>query len=168
MKTLRLPLIALAGCLGMLSCSDDDSDTNDTNSEISGTYNLTMVLAPTEVDSDGNGTPHSDLMLESPCYADSHIMINEDGTYMSEYSYAFFESETGCTAETQEGSWEADDDHLMLTNESFWPTPAPVSYIREDNTLIITLEDVPYPDRDGDNNPIYTTGDLTLTYTKVE
>ena len=167
MKTLRLSFIALAGCLGILSCSDDDSDNNNGNG-VAGTYNLTMVSISDQIDFDQDGTANSDLMLESPCYLDSHIIINNDGTYTSEYSYVFHESETGCTTETQQGSWNIEGDNLMLTNDSMSPTPAPVSYIREGNTLTLIMEESPYPDRDEQNQPIYTTGEVILTYTKVE
>lgn len=169
MKTLRLSFIALAGCLGLLSCSDDDSENNNNNgNEVAGTYNLTMVSISEEIDFDQDGTANTDLMLESPCYLDSHIMVNDDGTYTSEYSYVFHESETGCTTETQEGTWDVEGDNLMLTNVSMWPTPAPVSYTRDGNTLVLIMEESPYPDRDELNQPIYTTGEVILTYTKVE
>ena len=167
MKTLRPLLIMATACLGIWACSDDDNDNNNNNgNDHAGTYALTSVEVPVANDFDMDGTASANMMDESPCYLDSEIVLSDDNTYTDEYHYVLHESETGCHTEEALGTWEVDGEMILLTNTLVEPTPSPIEYHIQDNTLVRVYEG-PYPDRDDDDNPIYTTGTITLTYTKT-
>jgi hypothetical protein len=82
MKKLKFLMFAMAGCLAVTSCSDDDSGNNTpVNQNISGSYQLTSYNAPTAQDYDNDGDISSNLVLEGGCYNDSWISFHSDGTY---------------------------------------------------------------------------------------
>ena len=167
MKTLRPLLIMTTACLGIWACSDDDNDNNNNKgNEYVGTYALTSVEVPVPTDFDMDETASTNMMDESFCYLESEIVLSDDGTFTDEYNYVLHESETGCHTEEAMGSWEVDGDVLLLTNELLEPTPSPLEYHIQDDTLIRIYEG-PYPVRDEEDNPTYATGTITLTYTKT-
>lgn len=88
--------LAVAG-LGFVSCSDDDSDGNNDNTRIEGTYNLDEVNTQTATDFDEDGDSHIDQMEESNCYNGGKILLRADNTF--EYTITgilISEGEAGC------------------------------------------------------------------------
>jgi hypothetical protein len=168
MKTLRLLLVSAMACAGMAACSDDDNDSTGINdSDVTGTYNLTAIIVPSAVDYNEDGTVSNNLLDESSCYTGSNIVLNDDHTFTSTYSSVFFESETGCHTEEASGTWSLDGDQLSLNNTIMEPANT-VEYTVSGSTLILSEENTPYPDRDVDGNPMYSTGTVHINYTKIE
>src|SRR5688572_8228645 len=88
MKKLQSTLLALAGCLALASCSDDDNGGNDVSADLTGTYELTAVTTAQAHDYDNDGDSSTNLVLEGNCYNDSWISFHADGTYEEGYSYS--------------------------------------------------------------------------------
>ena len=169
MKTLKTLLFALAATAFFTSCSSDD-DSNDNNGpDIEGTYNLVSVDIAEEVDFNQDGTASSNLMMESFCYEGSFITLNEDKTFTFAINFVDFTAQTGCNTEEGEGTWEASDSALTLTNTIMEVPNELIFAISDENTVTLTttLSNSPYPDRDENGNPIYTTGSVQLTFNKV-
>lgn len=159
-----LPFLMLAGVLA--SCSDDDdNNSNNSDSDLAGTYNLTSVMAPTAVDYNMDEVASQELMDEATCFLDSYITLNDDNTYTSEYNYVLFVSETGCDTEMGEGTWNEEDGQVTTTNMLIEPN-LDNTYTINNNELVIMYENYPYPDRDENDEPVYRTGTVILTYTK--
>lgn len=102
-------MIAVAGCLSMASCSNDDDNNSvntNPNSDLVGTYRMTAWNSPMSVDFDNDGTSNTNMMNESPCYDDSMMTINANGTYTMTYNYVNINGGTvSCQAETTNGTW---------------------------------------------------------------
>jgi hypothetical protein len=162
MKKIFLPVLLIAGLLA--SCSDDDDNNND-NADLAGTYNLTSVMAPMAVDYNMDEIASQNLMEESPCYMDSYITLNANKTFTSEYNYVLFVSSTGCDTEPGEGTWDEEDGQLVLTNNIIEPS-IEITYTINNDELLLTMQNAPYPDRDENNEPVYNNGTVILTYTK--
>lgn len=165
MKNLKaLTLLLTIGLFA--ACSEDDSATTvNSNNSFAGTYTLTAINTPKMIDFDLNGIPSANLMEEVNCYQGSRIVLNEDGNYTSLYSFANLEAKTGCDFENSEGMWNISGNELGLVKMS-------AGEMQEDyftvsgRQLKKVLVNASYPDRDENNEPIYSTGDVILTYTK--
>jgi hypothetical protein len=109
MKNFKMLMLAVAGCLSLASCSNDDDNNgvnNNTNADLTGTYRVTSWMAPTAVDLDGNGTTSTNMMMESSCYDDSMMTINQNGTYTMTYNSAGINGTSlECDTETTVGTW---------------------------------------------------------------
>ncbi|MDI1257374.1 MAG: hypothetical protein PSV16_14870 [Flavobacterium sp.] len=90
MKRLSLIMFAAAGCFAVTSCSSDDDSGNNNNltADLTGTYDLTAVNAPTAQDYDGDGDSNNNLVLEGACYNESWISFHNNGTYDEERTTA--------------------------------------------------------------------------------
>jgi hypothetical protein len=163
MKIFRL-LVFTTALAGLSACSDDDSSSN-SNAAVAGTYNLTMVIAPEPVDFDKNTVSSLNLMMESPCYSGSKIILNDNGTFAANYSSVFFASDTGCITDQSSGTWAVEGDDLILTNTLLEPSSS-TEYVLNDDTITLTMINASYPNRDEQGEPVYSTGTVTLTYTK--
>lgn len=167
MKTFKILFTIVTAFTILTACSNDDDNNNvNPNAEFAGTYNLTSLSAPQEVDYNQDGTASFNLMNETVCYNDSQIVLNEDMTYTAVKSYVFFISETGCQTEDSSGTWEVNGSTLILSDTSM-ELVATIEYHIEDNMLHRTDPGASYPTRDAEGNPMYTNGDIQYTYTKA-
>jgi len=169
MKTLKTLLIILTvASLSACSSDDDNNTVENPNAQFAGLYNLTSLTAPMAVDFNMDETASAELMTESGCYNDTYILLNEDMTYNAVNSYVFFISDTGCQSEESSGTWEVNGNTLILTDTSLSDElELETEYTIDNGLLYKTEEEASYPDRDADDNPIYLTGTLYYTYTKV-
>lgn len=167
MKTLRLLALSVAFC-SVVACSDDDLDItrdNGVNPENAGTYNLTKVMIFAENDFNMDGTANTNMMLESPCYGGSSIMLNADGTYQYFNNTVLLESETGCSSETLNGTWEIDGSDILMTDTTV-DVPLTKEHDFNGTEIIMVQNNGTYPARDEGGNPMYMTGVVTYTFTK--
>lgn len=163
MKTLNLLLLGAAGCF-FLSCSDDDSDSTNTKSH-AGIYALTSVQLAGSVDFNQDGVTSSNLMSETECYNNSTITLKDDKTYVAQYNYVKIGTDVTCDSEISSGTWEVQGTQLLLTNTMMTPELT-TTVTLQDNTIINILPNSPYPDRDTDGVAVYSSGLVTLNYTK--
>lgn len=167
MKTIKLLALTAMLCTAA-ACNDDDLDItrdNGVGPENAGIYNLTKVMVFDPVDFNMDEVANNDLMLESPCYGGSRIVLNEDGTYEYSNNNVFFESETGCSFETIEGTWEVEGSDILMTATTV-DVPLTTEHDFNGTEIIIVRNNGTYPTRDAEDNPVYATGNVTYTYTK--
>ncbi len=82
MKNFKVYMFAVAGCLALTSCSDDDNGgSNNVSSDLVGTYKLSTMTAATAQDYDNDGDSSTNLALEGSCSNSSWISFHDDGTY---------------------------------------------------------------------------------------
>lgn len=168
MKNVKKFLFLFGITVLLTACSDDDDSGTSADSQLAGTYNLTAYNIPVAVDFDQDGEPSTNLMDESNCYLNSHIILNSDKTYTSVYNYLLITDEANCVQETGEGSWLSPNSSTLTVVDSSIEPELEVDYTISGNQILHTLENAPYPDRDGEGNPIYSEGTVVLIYTKVE
>lgn len=166
MKTIKILIFVAIVSLPVISCNNDDDNSTNNNSDIAGEYNLTYLYIPEATDYNQDGISSQDLLMESSCYLDSQIVLNEDMSYTETNSYVFFISETGCQSEERFGTWEINGDIITLTDNTM-ELPSTKDYSYDNNELFRTEVNAQYPTRDGEGNPVYANGDLQYTYTKV-
>ena len=100
MKKIFLNLFILSGLLLATACSSD-SDDNDNNAELEGTWRLTAWNVGESYDLNNDGTSSSNLLDEIDCYNNETISFaNGVATYMST-SYAEFYFEAGEEGESE-------------------------------------------------------------------
>jgi len=174
MKNFKLFMFAVAGCLGLASCSSDDEGT-DTNGEVStdlvGTFELTSMVAPFEQDYDNDGDSNTNLVLEGSCYNDSWISFHSDGTYDEGYSSSILGTgglNLDCDMETSSGTYTRNGNTVTTTRTSGGAT-VNTEFMYNATTKTLTRTD---------NNGSYVgwnsvtslwanlTGTLQLTFTK--
>lgn len=83
MKNVNVFILAALGCT-LFSCSDAYEKTQrnvNRDQDVTGIYTMSSWNAPKAADFDGDGTSNRNMMLESSCYNNSVMQINEDGTY---------------------------------------------------------------------------------------
>lgn len=163
MKTLNL-LLASAVCCAFLSCSDDDSQSNTTKS-YAGTYKISSVILAGMVDFNQDGVASSNLMTETDCYNNSNIVLKDDKTFVSSYNFVAIDGDVTCDNEIASGTWDVQGNQLVLTNTIIDP-PLVTNITIQENILVNNLNNSLYPDRDAEGNAVYSTGSVTLNYTK--
>lgn len=163
MKTLNLLLLS-AVCCAFLSCSDDDSQSNTTKS-YAGTYKISAVVLSGTVDFNQDGVASSNLMTETDCYNNSTIVLKDDKTFVSSYNFVGIGTEVTCDNEVTSGTWEVQGNQLVLTNTIMDP-PLVTNITIQENILVNSLNNALYPDRDAEGNAVYSTGPVTINYTK--
>ncbi|HRN99833.1 MAG TPA: hypothetical protein PLA69_11085, partial [Flavobacterium sp.] len=89
MKKIRITVMAMAACFSFYSCSDDDNDNGNQNlqNDLTGTYELSRMDAPTAQDFDNDGDSDTNLVNEGACYNSSWISFKSDGTYQQYLSW---------------------------------------------------------------------------------
>lgn len=175
MKNLKLLMLAIAGCVTLASCSDDDNDSNNNNdnqnSDLTGTYRMTSWNAPMAVDFDDNGTSSTNMMLESNCYNNSQMTINEDGTYDMTYNYVGIDGTVSCESETTTGTWtrtgnsfsttHMNGSQSMNTNYTFAGGSG-----AQNTTLTRNMSNWDYPSIDTNGNQVYSTGNVNMVMSR--
>ena len=114
-------LIFYTFCLGVLfaSCSNDD-DGGDVFESV--TYKLIEVNTDTPVDVDGDGTANKNEMLETDCYENSRVVLENltsGYNFTSEFGFLDTASQlrTTCGGETKNGSYQLSNSSLVITYE---------------------------------------------------
>ena len=168
MKNVKKFLFLFSIAAILTACSDDDDAGNSIEAGLAGTYNLTAYNVPVAVDFNMDSQASTNLMDESDCYLDSKIVLKNDNTFTSVYNYLLITDDVSCNEEDRFGTWSsADGDILTLIDDSIEPEQE-IKYDINDNQILLTLENSPYPDRDGEGNAVYSEGTVVLVYTKVE
>ena len=120
MKKAQLFMLAVAGCFALTSCEKDDVS-NDLNSDLKGTYELTSLIVPTEEDYDSDGDSNINLVMEGTCYNDSWISFHEDGTYDEESNSSTTTVgglSLSCTSAESSGTYIQDGNMITTTRTS--------------------------------------------------
>lgn len=122
MKKLQSILWATAGCLALVSCSDDDNGgSNNVSAELTGTYELTSAVAPQAQDYDNDGDSSTNLVLEGNCFNDSWISFHADGTYEEGFSYSKAVaggSKIECETKVSTGTWARSGNEVTTTSSA--------------------------------------------------
>ena len=164
-------MFAVAGCLAITSCSDDDSNTNPiVNQNLSGSYQLTSANAPSEQDYDNDGDHSSNLVLEGSCYNDSWISFHSDGTY----DQGWHSSTTGagglsldCHSEISSGTYTRNGNTVQTHVNGDAAVTATYTFNAATHTLSSTENNGSYSAWNATTSLWATlTGNIALTYTK--
>lgn len=172
MKNLKMLMLAVAGCLTLASCSDDDNNdnvNNNPNADITGTYRMTAWNAPTSIDFDGDGTSNINMMNESPCYNNSIMNVNSDGTYTMTYRYVNIESgAVSCGTETTNGTWVRNGNSFTTTHMSAGQSMSTDYSFSGGNqtTLTRNMNNWNYPSINGTGGQVYSTGNVSMVMTR--
>jgi hypothetical protein len=176
MKKLNLLLCAFA-MTGFLACSDDDDDNTPNPTPtfpISGVFYLTEVNTQTETDFNNDGTPHENQKLESECYDESRLVFNSDHSftyYMNGIAIDEAAATSICTSEIYNGTWElyGGSESTGVIHATYTVDGAQqVMQLNKEGDIITHLIPFgPYPDTNSNGDPIYTTGDVTMTFERM-
>lgn len=172
MKMSKYFLIAISA-VSLLACSSDDDAqplvTNNPPAAVTallGEYRLSILIVPTEVDYNQDGTASFNIMDESPCYQDTNIILFDDMTFTATDSSVFFASETGCQSDDKIGTWQVVDELLVLSTVTSNELTYDTEYSVSGNELTTGFNGT-YPTRDAEGNPELLSGGLQATYTKI-
>ncbi|GGB74548.1 hypothetical protein GCM10007424_13100 [Flavobacterium suaedae] len=168
MKNVKKFLFLFSIAAVLTACSDDDDAGASAGENLAGTYNLTAYNVPVAVDFNQDTQASTNLMNESDCYLDSQIILNSDNTYTSTYNYLLITDEASCEEEERMGNWSSDNDNTLTLIDTSVEPELEVDYTVNNDQILLTLENSPYPDRDGEGNVMYSTGTVVLVYTKIE
>lgn len=170
MKNFKVLMMAVAGCLTMASCTDDDSGENlNVSGDLTGTFSLTSLIAPSAQDFDEDGDSNTNLVLEGTCYNESWISFKSDGTY--EESFRSTTTGTGgltlsCDTEVSSGTY-TQEGNTVTTVDADTDVETTFTFNSTAKTLTRTNNNGSFVGWDvaGD---IWAnlTGSLQLTYTK--
>lgn len=158
----------------LLACSSDDEvqpiidNTPPPTTELSGRYILTSFSIPEQVDLNQDGTASYNMMDESECYLETEIMLNEDMTFTAFDGSVLFASESGCVTEERNGHWQVNGETLILSTLMADGLVLDIEYTINGNELSKSSPEATYPNYDSEGNQIYSTGNVDLTYVKVE
>lgn len=176
MKKMHYLFGALAlGALGITSCNDDDSSSNDT--AIAGTYNLKAVNTETATDFDQDGTEHVDQTQESSCYDAGKIKMNSDNTFTYVVTGILIDTSdgsVGCKNSFQaSGTWEIQsgtDDNAVISAayEDQNGDDQVITLVKVGQTLTYADDNIlsSYPDRNAAGEAVYTSGSITYVFEK--
>lgn len=167
MKKLPLLLLAIAGCITAVSCSDDD-DGNNGSADIAGTYRMTAFNVPTAIDYDEDGDSSVNMMTESNCYNNTVMTINQNGTYTSTYnSVGINAGVSSCAAaQVSSGTWTRNGNTFTTTATNGGTGTNTWTWNANANTLTRTQANAQYPSIDPDTGDyVYGTGNVSYVYT---
>lgn len=122
----KIAFFALAACLTLASCSDDDSTAVNNETSIVGTWKLTAFEMNESFDLNNDGTLTTSLITESGCYNNSNIVFNSNGI-----AYATIEELEIDVTGAAENNWEYTVNCIPGTEEG-------AAYIVEGNTVTVT------------------------------
>jgi len=159
----------------LTACSNDDeiqpiidNTPPPSSTEMSGRYILTSFTVPEQVDLNQDGVASYNLMDESECYLETEIMLNEDMTFTAFDGSVLFASESGCVTEERTGHWQVSGDTLTLSAQMMDGLVLDIEYTFDGNEIYKSSPEATYPNYDDMGNQIYATGNVNLTYVKVE
>lgn len=166
MKTLQTLFLA-AAAISFAACSDDDNDNNGNNTpDLQGVYELTSLKVAESVDFNMDGIASDNLVDESICYDGGHITLNADNTFTAQFKSVLILEQAECIEEAGAGTWSVSGNSVILLNSMVDP-PVSITYEYNNGMLIQNHTVYVYPDRDEQDNPVYSEGPATLTYTKA-
>ena len=175
MKITKLIALLLVSVITFSCGSDDDGDSGTIS--INGTWKMTGFLSENAYDLNGDGTASNNVIVETGCYQNELIIINDDGTasviensYLDiilelvigttdQYTYTF-----NCVTDSSTIllEWEQDGTTISFYDGNDVVAEATLS----NNTIIFVLPDA-YDVEVEENGVIVTvTEDLTYIYTK--
>lgn len=160
MKKVSVLLMAIAGCVALTACSDDDNNSAD----ISGTYDLTGFFPPVAVDVNDDGAASDNLLNETTCYDPSQITLNNDGTFDSNYSFLTVQGNattTTCQNLVTSGSWTQNGNTVALETTS----GDIMLYTYSQNTLS-QVQPAQYPNINSEGEAYLATGTVGIVFTK--
>ena len=174
MKRIKLLLCAVAIIgLGITSCSDDDDSNNNTNDAISGTYLLTELNTQNATDLNMDGTSNFNQRLESNCYNNSRIVLNNDNTftyYSNGVAVDVANGTMNCNQNTYSGTWVLDagtaNTGIIIATYMLNGNEATIQLNKSSEEITNYQLFVAYPDRNASGAPIYTTGEVTMIFQK--
>jgi hypothetical protein len=112
MKNILLSIVLL---LFVSACGNCDSDPEPALRNMAGIYAMTSWNAPVSTDLNNNGIPSRNLMDETDCYDNSHIVLSEDMTYTKSYHFAeAVDASIACNSESSTGTWSTNGNVVRL------------------------------------------------------
>jgi|GEM_PF-6406185 len=171
MKKISILLFAMAGCMATVSCSSDDdaNNNNNSNADIVGTYRMTAQNSPVAIDYDGNGTSSMNMMTESPCYNNTVMTINADGTYTSTYNgINISNGQSSCaTSQVTSGTWQRTGNTLSATTTSGGSGTNSWTWNASNGTMSRMQSNAQYPSINATTGDFeYGTGNVNYVYTR--
>jgi len=178
----KIVLLLFAGLTMLMSCSDDDSNDNNTVIDIVGTWQLSSLSVESTNDYNGDGVANANLLEETQCSQSDQLVFNTDGTGLmildtenilldaeqlpdNSYEYTFTCSSTGSNQIAI--TWTQDGNTITVVN--FVNTM--MFTLEENNTLTIvendSLEVPAIIDNGGFFGVDYIFEDATSVYTKL-
>ena len=142
---------------------------------IVGNYLLTSFTSSEPTDINADGTSSNNILSETVCFNDMHLILNSNNTFVAESKGADIQIEVINNVETQvigcfvdpdeDGTWVLNGNILTL---SFPGSTDTIEYIYNsaNNTLSATENDGAIVGMTSQDEPIYLTTNLTIIYTK--
>jgi hypothetical protein len=170
MKNFKMLMLAVAGCLSLTACSNDDDNNgvnNNTNADLTGTYRMTSWNAPMAVDLNGDGTTNTNVMTETNCYNNSMMTINQNGTYTMTYNSAGINGTAiECDTETTVGTWTRSGNTFTTTQTGGASLPINYSFQGGSNTTLTrNMTGWQYPTMNG-GVASWSTGNVNMVMTR--
>ena len=142
---------------------------------IVGNYLLTSFTSSEPTDINADGTSSNNILSETACFNDMHLILNSNNTFVAESKGADIQIEVINNVETQvigcfvdpdeDGTWVLNGNILTLSFPGSTDTVV-YTYNSANNTLSATENDGAIVGMTSQDEPIYLTTNLTLTYTK--
>lgn len=166
-------------------CSDNEfsswsplknlAEVTSTGTGIVGNYLLTSFTSSEPTDINADGTSSNNILSETTCFNDMHIILNSDNTFIADSKGADIQIQIINNVETQViecfvdpdevGTWVLNGNVLTLSFPGSTETMV-YTYNSANNTLSATENDGAIVGTTSQGEPIYLTTDLTLIYTK--
>jgi len=174
MKKVQLSIIAMAGCLALFSCDSNDDDNNGNGNladDLTGTYELSRLNAPSAQDYDNDGDSNADLVLEGSCYNASWITFRQDGTYeehLSTTTTADGGVTLDCDMAVSSGTYVQNGNTVTTTRTSGEGSASTTfTFNAESHTLVATNNNGNYTAwNEATSLFVNLTGNLQMTFTK--
>ena len=170
MKNFKVLLLAVAASWALTSCTDDDAGNNvNVSGDLTGTFSLTSLVAPSSQDFDEDGDSNTNLVLEGECYNRSWISFKGDGTYQENFRSTVMGTgglSLSCDTEVSSGTYTKNGNTVVTTDAD---TDVETTFNFDSSAKTLTR---------ADNNGSFVgwdmvgniwaelTGSLQLTYTK--
>lgn len=142
---------------------------------IVGNYLLTSFTSSEPTDINADGTSSNNILSETACFNDMHLILNSNNTFVADSKGADIQIEVinnieteviGCFVDPDEdGTWVLNGNILTLSFPGSTDTVV-YTYNSSNNTLSATENDGSIVGMTSQDEPIYLTTNLTLTYTK--
>ncbi len=176
MKNLNFYLFVGIGLFFMMSCTNNDDETNFA-SDVEGEWQLTRLESINLHDFNNDGEATNNLMLEVNCYLNETIIFNPDNTAISKntsyteiiamlipgttnsYNYA-----AGCISEESliSFNWSTDGSNIIIIDN----VDADTQVLPVNNNQFSFVSDNALMVKKSDDNSVLIEEDLKFTYTK--
>lgn len=163
--------IAAFGCLAFSSCHHcDDSETIAANADLVGLYEMSSWNSPSATDLNNDGDSSANMMAESPCYDDSILVLQQNGTFTHTNNSIQINKGVVSCANSQHiaGIWKRSGT-TVTTAAMVGGTRIERAYTFTETAagskLMLNISDTQYPTMSA-GNVSWATGTITIEFTK--